>query len=176
MASLANFLKSIFRKKEKVLYIVRKTAILDRREMIKIGDHAEVQDYVIIKAFNNIVKIGEYTQLNPFTVIYGHEEVNIGKNVMIAPHCMISSGNHDFKQTEKPMRFAGTLTRGPILIGDNVWIGANCTITDGVKIGRDAVIAANSVVTKDVPDYEIVGGVPARSIGNRKDKNSHHDD
>lgn len=112
--------------------------------------------------------IGQFTQINHFTVIYGGE-VHIGNNVMIAPHVMIAAGDHDFIQTEKPMRFAGELSKGPIRIEDNVWIGSNCTITDGVTIGRDAVVGANSVVTQDVGPYDIVGGVPARVIRNRKD-------
>jgi maltose O-acetyltransferase len=87
---------------------------------------------------------------------------------MIAPHCMIAAGDHDFTQLEKPMRFANSITKGPIIIEDNVWIGANVTITDGVRIGKDSVIAANSVVTKDVAPFDIVGGVPAKIIRNRK--------
>ena len=81
---------------------------------------------------------------------------------------MIAAGNHDYIQTDLPMRFAGNLTKGPIIIGDDVWIGANSTITDGVKIGKGAVIAANSCVNCDVEEYSIYGGVPARKIGSRK--------
>ena len=54
------------------------------------------------------------------------------------------------------------------MIGDDVWIGAHCTITDGVTIGEGAVVGANSVVTRDVPAYAIVAGVPARVIGDRR--------
>lgn len=166
--------KKIFARKDKNKaapnYFLSDTAILENKDFIEIKNDAEIQDYVIIKTFENKVVIGSYTQINPFTVIYGGSGVVIGDNVMIAPHCMIVAGNHDFKQIEKPIRFAGNLTKGPIIIEDNVWIGANCTITDGVRIGNDAVIAANSVVNKDVPAYEIVGGVPAKSIGNRKNK------
>lgn len=144
------------------------TAQLEKKNLIDIGKFAEVKDYVIIRTDSNPVTIGEYTQINPFTVIYGGSGIYIGKNVMIAPHCMIASGNHDFKQIDKPIRFAGNLSKGPIIIEDNVWIGANSTITDGVKIGKDAVVGANSVVTKDIEPYSIVGGVPARILGFRK--------
>ena len=87
---------------------------------------------------------------------------------MIAPHCMIAAGDHNFKQLEIPMRFAGGVTKGPIIIENNVWIGANVTITDGVRVGNDSLIAANSVVTRDVAPFDIVAGVPAKVIGNRK--------
>ncbi|GAB3637398.1 hypothetical protein GCM10027422_29880 [Hymenobacter arcticus] len=133
---------------------------------IFIDDYTELKDYVIIQSFGKVT-IGKYCQLNPFVVIYAGEVI-IGDNVMIAPHCMLSSGNHDYKQLEKPMRFAGDFTKGPIVIENDVWIGANVTITDGVTIGEGAVIAANSCVTKDIPPFAIAAGVPARVIKSRK--------
>lgn len=147
---------------------IHPTAQLDRRDLIRVGHKAEIQDFVIIRTYEQPVVIGAFCQLNPFTVIYGGSGVTIGDNVMIAPHCMIAAGDHDFRQIDKPIRFAGHLSRGPIVIEDNVWIGANCTITDGVRIGRDAVVGAGSVVTRDVAPFDIVAGVPARVIGNRK--------
>ncbi len=146
---------------------INKTAEIEKKKLVKIHPTAEIKDYVIIKTYKNPVIIEEYSQINPFCVIYGGSGVYIGKNVMIAPHCMIAAGNHDFKQIDTPMRFAGSISKGPIRIEDNVWIGANSTICDGVTIGRDAVVAANSVIRTDVEPYSIVSGVPARVIGNR---------
>jgi acetyltransferase-like isoleucine patch superfamily enzyme len=154
--------------KKKNKFFIDKTASIKKRNLVVINDFAEIKEYVIIRTYENPVVIGKYTQLNPFTVIYGASGVYIGENVMIAPHCMIASGNHYFKQLEKPMRFAKHITKGTIVIEDNVWIGANVTITDGVRIGKDAVVAANSVVTVDVAPFDIVAGVPAKVIGNRK--------
>jgi len=173
LANLKNKIKTClsyvsYVNKMKYGYFVSRTAILESKKLIKIKRRAEIQDYVIIRSFVNEVRIGEYTQINPYTVIYGGSGVFIGDNVMIAPHCMIAAGDHDYKQLEKSIRQAGNLTKGPITIEDGVWIGANCTITDGVTIGHDAVVAANSVVTKDVAPYDIVGGVPAKVIANRK--------
>jgi acetyltransferase-like isoleucine patch superfamily enzyme len=153
---------------KKPKYTIHKTAQLEKKKLVIIKKGAEIKDYVIIRTYESPVAIGSYTQLNPFTVIYGGSGVYIGNNVMVGPHCMFASGNHDFKQLEKPMRFAGSVSNGPIIVEDNVWIGANCTITDGVKICNDAVIGANSVVTKDVAAFDIVAGAPARVIGNRK--------
>jgi acetyltransferase-like isoleucine patch superfamily enzyme len=149
-------------------YYVSRTAVMNDRKLITIKRRAEILDYVIIRPSGSPVHIGEYTQINPFTVIYGGSGVFIGNNVMIAPHCMIASGNHDYRQLEIPMRHADNTTDGPITIEDGVWIGANSTITDGVTIGHDAVVGANSVVTKDVAPFYIVGGVPARVIANRR--------
>lgn len=148
-------------------YNVDKTAILEVKKLINIKEKAEIQEYVIIRTYKNPVVIGKYTQINPFTVIYGGSGVYIGDNVMIAPHCMIASGNHNLSQKDLPMRFAQDTSVGPIHIADDVWIGANCTITDGVKIGKGAVIGANSVVTTDVPEYTVYAGTPAKFIKNR---------
>ena len=150
-------------------YFVHKTAQLENKKLIRIKRRAEIQEYVIIKTYANPVVIGEYAQINPFTVIYGGSGVCIGNNVMIAPHCVIAAGDHDYKQIDKPIRHASNLSKGPIIIEEGVWIGANCTITDGVTIGHNAVVAANSVVIKDVAPYDIVGGNPAKFISSRKD-------
>ena len=150
-------------------YYMHATAKLLPFSEISIGKGTELKDYVIIQSFGKIV-IGEGCQINPFTVLYGGE-IYIGNDVMIAPHCVIVSGIHDYKQLDKPMKYAGILTKGPIFIEDDVWIAANVTIADGVKVGKGAVIAANSCVTKDVEPYAIYGGVPAKKIGSRKQQN-----
>jgi acetyltransferase-like isoleucine patch superfamily enzyme len=155
-----------FRKK----YFIHRTALIHDRREVRLGEGAQIWEYVIIRKGYADVTIGPHSQIGPFTVIFSGSGVSIGDNVMIGPHCVIASGNHDFKQTEKPMRFASDISKGPIIIEDNVWIGANCTITDGVRIGREAVIAANSVVTKDVAPFDMVGGVPAKILGNRKSR------
>lgn len=176
IAWLKPILRPVYRLVKKALALlpgrpsIARTAILEKRSLIILHPTTEIKDYVIIRTFVKPVRIGAYSQINPFTVIYGGSEIIIGDNVMIAPHCMLAAGDHNFCQVETPMRFAGGVSKGPIVIEDNVWIGANCTITDGIHIGRDAVIGANSVVTRDVPPYEIVGGVPARSLGNRLEK------
>ncbi|MFT4800345.1 MAG: acetyltransferase-like isoleucine patch superfamily enzyme [Flavobacteriaceae bacterium] len=149
-------------------YYISRTAIIQSKKKLVIKRRAEIQDFVIIKGTRNIVEIGEYSLINPFTVIYSGSGVKIGDNVMIAPHCMIASGNHGFKQTRVSMRHALDISKGPIIIEDGVWIGANSTVTDGVKIGREAVVGAGSVVLKDVEPWSIVAGVPAKVIGYRK--------
>lgn len=149
-------------------YYISSKAIIKNKKLLILGNKVEINEFVIIKTYESFVKIGQNSQINPFSVIYGGSGVNIGMNVMIAPHCMIASGNHDFKQTKTSMRFSGSISKGPITISDNVWIGANSTITDGVFIGENSVIAAGSVVTKNVKPWSIVGGVPAKQIGWRK--------
>lgn len=147
--------------------LISPLSILDNPELISIGEGSEINEYVIIRTWQTRISIGKNVQINPFTVIYGGSLIDIGENSMIGPHCMLVSGNHDYIQTAKPMRFSGTITKGPIIIKENVWIGSHCTVTDGVTIGAGAVVAANSVVTKDVPPDEVVAGAPARRIFSR---------
>lgn len=90
----------------------------------------------------------------------------IGDDVMIAPNVVIVAFNHNFENRDIPIRNQGNKEEC-ILISDNVWIGANCTITAGVKIGYGAIIGANSLVNKNVEDFSIVGGVPAKLIKRR---------
>lgn len=82
---------------------------------------------------------------------------------MIAPNCCLVAFDHGMDIGSIPMIQQPTIET-PINIGNDVWIGANCTVTRGVRIGNGAIIAANSVVIRDVKDNEIVGGTPARHI------------
>ena len=85
-------------------------------------------------------------------------------SVMIAPNCMIAGGNHGIVNHGTPMIKQVCSTTGPIIIGNDVWIGANTVVLDGVCIGTGSVIAAGSVVHKDVPPFTIVAGVPAKFL------------
>ena len=93
-------------------------------------------------------------------------EIYIGKDTIIGPNAVLHTGNHLFHSREIPIRKQGHAFE-PIHIGDDVWIAANVTILKGVKIGDGAVIAAGSVVTKDVEPMSIVAGVPAKKVGER---------
>jgi len=95
-------------------------------------------------------------------------KVKIGSDVMIGPNVVIPGANHRISDLDVKMINSGLSIKGTI-IKDDVWIGANVTILDGITIGKGAVIAAGSVVTKDVGDFEIVGGVPAKLIRRRNE-------
>lgn len=89
--------------------------------------------------------------------------VFIGDRVLIGYGSKILSSNHIIPEGRGPVFYAGH-EKKPVSIGDDVWIGANCTVLPGVTIGEGAVLAAGSVVTKDVPPFAIVGGVPSKVI------------
>lgn len=93
----------------------------------------------------------------------------IGNNVMMGPDCIMYSYSHAHDRLDIPMDQQGFEKPTPIHIGDDVWIGARVIILPGVNIGSHCIIGAGSVVTKDVPDYAIVGGVPAKIIRMRNE-------
>lgn len=95
-------------------------------------------------------------------------EVIIGNDVMMAPECVIISRNHEFLKTDVPMRLQGYRAEQSCIIGDDVWICRRVMIMPGISIGSHSIIAAGAVVTKDVPEYAIVAGVPAKVVKYRK--------
>lgn len=92
----------------------------------------------------------------------------IGDHVMMGPDCLIYTSQHEHSATDIPMDSQGMTAVSPVIIGDDVWIGARVIIMPGVKIGNGVIIGAGSVVTKDVPDYVVVAGAPARIVKTRK--------
>lgn len=88
----------------------------------------------------------------------------IGNDVMMGPEVIILGGGHNHLRTDIPMRLQGSSTPKLTQIGNDVWIGTRAIIMSGVKIGNGVIIGAGAVVTKDIPNYAIVGGVPAKII------------
>tara|TARA_R110002012_G_scaffold34820_8_gene100064 strand:- start:7593 stop:8183 length:591 start_codon:yes stop_codon:yes gene_type:complete len=113
-----------------------------------------------------LVEIGLNSSLNKGAWI-GNDTV-IGDEVMMGPNVTILSGSHNFKDITIPMTHQGAPTRKRIIIGDDVWIGTRTIILPGVKIGSHSIVGAGSIVTKDVPEWAIVAGNPARIIKYRK--------
>ena len=107
------------------------------------------------------IHAGNELLINYNVTILDRAPVTIGDHVMIGPNTMISAVGHPFS----PKGRRGHLSVAqPVTIGDDVWIGGNCAILPGVTIGRNVVVAAGAVVTQDVPDNCLVGGVPAKII------------
>lgn len=94
--------------------------------------------------------------------------LKIGKDVMMGPEVIILGGGHKYDRTDIPMRLQGAPDTIETIIGNDVWIGTRAIIMPGVRIGNGVIIGAGAVVTKDIPDYAIVGGIPARILKYRK--------
>jgi len=110
------------------------------------------------------IAIGEDTIIGDHAFLDGRARIRIGNHVDIASSVMIYNSEHDLDAKDFVAR------EEPVEIGDYVFIGPRAIILPGVKIGKGAVVAAGAVVTADVPDFVIVGGVPAQIIGERKTK------
>ncbi len=108
--------------------------------------------------------LGDDSSINPYVFIEGN--VRIGNDVMVAPLCAIMGTNHTFSSLDVPIAEQPTTTAG-IVVEDDVWLGAGVKIVDGVRVGAHSVLAAGAVVTRDVPAYSVVGGVPEEVIKTR---------
>lgn len=119
------------------------------------------QPFVCDYGYN--IELGENFYSNHNLVILDCAKVIFGDDVFIAPNCSFYTAGHpiDYKTRNKGLEYAY-----PIKVGNNVWIGGNVTVLPGVTIGNNVVIAAGAVVTKDVPDNCMVGGIPAEKIKN----------
>lgn len=92
----------------------------------------------------------------------------IGDNVLMGPNCYIFASNHEFKDVNIPMKKQGFTEKKQAIIGDDVWIGRNVTLTPGRHISSGTIVGAGCVLTKDFPEYSVVGGNPGRLIRMRK--------
>ena len=126
-----------------------------------LGRHSVIESYSCINNAVGDVVIGDYTRIGIHNTIIG--PVCIGNHVNLAQGITVTALNHNFEDKTKRIDEQGITTK-PVIIGDDVWIGANAVILPGVTIGKHCVVAAGAVVTKDVQDNTIVGGVPAKEI------------
>jgi maltose O-acetyltransferase len=110
------------------------------------------------------IEAGDQFSISSGAVLDGRGGIRIGNSVMIGSHAVLVSSSHPYRNIDVPMRSCDHIMQ-PLTIQDDVWIGANVFIKGGINIGCRVVIGAGSIVIKDVPDNKIVGGVPARIIG-----------
>lgn len=136
---------------------------------IEIGSNTIVMHGAVLHVYNFRdlphagIKIGRDSLIGEFSIIRGQGGVRIGDRVYTSPFTQIIAVNHVFDDPDLPFVKQGITAEG-IVIEDDVWLGASVIITDGVHIGRGAVVAAGAVVTKDVPAHTVVAGIPAQVI------------
>jgi maltose O-acetyltransferase len=128
--------------------------------IIDLGDNNKIQTGFRF-GLRDLVKLGNNCQINENVYI---QSAIIGNHVLIAQNVAMLAVTHNFDSLEIPIIMQGSTAPDPVIIGDDVWIGRNVVIMPGVKIAQGAIVGAGAVVTKDVPPYAIVGGVPAKLI------------
>lgn len=111
--------------------------------------------------YNLVIK--DHVLVNINCMLNAEGGLTIGSGVMIGPFTTIWTSNHEFSDTKIPIRLQGN-RYAPVVIEDDVWVGAQVTILAGVRVGQGAIVGAGAVVTKDVPAYAIVAGNPAHII------------
>lgn len=126
-----------------------------------LGAHSGIEEFTVIDNGVGAVTIGNHSLIGLRNTLIG--PVQIGSHVVTAQNVVISGLNHCFEDCSQRIRQQGVRT-APIVIADDVWIGANVSILAGITIGTHAVVGAGSVVTKDVPPFTVVAGNPARVI------------
>lgn len=132
-----------------------------------LGDYSIIEDWSCINNAVGDVIIGSNSRIGLHNTVIG--PIIIGNHVNIAQGVVLSGMNHSYKDSSKRIDEQKVIT-SPIIIEDDVWIGANCVILPGVKVGRHSVIGAGSVVTKDIPSYSLAVGNPARITKSLLDK------
>jgi serine acetyltransferase len=130
---------------------------------ITVGKNCDIHPYAMLLTQGGDITIGDHCSVNPYTIIYGLGGTHIGNGVRIAAHCVIVPENHNRGTDDVPLYKSGSSKVG-VTIEDNVWIGSGVRVLDGVRIGRNSVIGAGSVVTRSVPPNSTAVGVPARAI------------
>ena len=126
-----------------------------------LGDYSVIESFTCINNAVGDVIISDHTRVGIHNTIIG--PVSIGSHVNLAQGITVTALNHNFADTEKRIDEQGVSTP-PVVIEDDVWIGANAVVLPGVRIGTHSIVAAGAVVTKDVPPHSIVAGIPAKII------------
>ena len=126
-----------------------------------LGDYSVIESFACINNAVGDVMIGDHTRIGLHNTIIG--PVTIGNHVNLAQGITVTALNHNFDDPKKRIDEQGVSTK-PVVIEDDIWIGANAVILPGVTIGHHTVVAAGAVVTKDVPPHSLVAGVPAKII------------
>ena len=114
--------------------------------------------------YNPKIIIGEGTWVGKHCSIAAIDRVEIGKNVLFAGYVHITDHSHGYEDVSRPITPQPLISKGPVIIDDDCWLGYSSEILSGVHIGKHSIVAARAVVTRDVPPYSIVAGNPARIV------------
>ena len=133
---------------------------------IVLGRWVHIGDGTKLRAHDGTLRIGDKVVFGSDTRVNCQLDIEIGATTLVADWVYIADFDHRFEDLDRPIKDQG-IAKAPVRIGPDVWLGTKCTVTRGVSIGRGSVVAAHAVVTRDVPTYQVVAGVPARVLRDR---------
>ncbi len=133
---------------------------------IVLGRWVHIGDGTKLRAHDGTLRIGDKVVFGSDTRVNCQLDIEIGATTLVADWVYIADFDHRFEDLDRPIKDQG-IAKAPVRIGPDVWLGTKCTVTRGVSIGRGSVVAAHAVVTRDVPPYQVVAGVPARVLRDR---------
>jgi acetyltransferase-like isoleucine patch superfamily enzyme len=137
---------------------------------ITIGDNVIIARNTVVSCKGGDIDIGDNSNISLNCMIHSEKSVTIGKNNLWAAYCyIIGGGNHEFDRVDIPIVQQGSRVTG-IVMDEDIWLGADVRILDGCHLGKGVVVGAGSLVTKDIPDYHLAAGMPARVIRDRRNK------
>lgn len=166
--------------------------ILRHPHKIRLGDHVVIDDYccldakgtdnrgidigarafvgrnTILSCKNGDIVIDEDANLGFNVEVFSASRVRVGKKVLIAAYTYLVGGDHLYDRTDVPVLDQGRTARG-IEVADHAWLGAHVVVTDGSRVGQDAIVGAGAVVVGEVPDFAIATGIPAKIVRDRRD-------
>lgn len=136
-----------------------------------LGKNVYVGRNTILSCKEGSIFIDDYCNISANCSLLSETEIRLGKFCFLAGHCyLVAGGNHSFDDTSRPIMFQPSLSKGGILIADDVWLGAGVIVLDGVRIGQGTVVGAGSVVTQDLPEFSVAVGSPAQKIRDRRER------
>lgn len=167
---LYSYLISIYIKSKKGRNFIEFPIKIINPQLLRLGKNVSIGQYSWInmkdyfKSGKPTLSIGDNCYIGRFTQINAWYDVQIEENVLIADRVFISDADHFYNDISKPIIDQGDFYKASIYVKSGAWIGIGSVILPGVTIGKNSIIAANSVVTKDVPDFTIYAGIPAKFL------------
>jgi dTDP-4-amino-4,6-dideoxy-D-glucose acyltransferase len=151
---------------------VSRHAVFFGPERIIIGNHSRVDAFCVFSAGLGGIRVGRNVHISVYSAILGHEMVDIGDFATVSARCTVFSSSDDYSgatmaNATVPERYRGTIV-APVVVRTHALIGAGCIVLPGVTIGESSCIGAGSLVKADVAPFDMVAGVPARVIGQRR--------
>jgi len=137
---------------------------LGSNSRLTIGDNGYIGPMAVLRPKGYHMIIGPDCTVHDYCMFY--DNLVLGRGVRVGAHTLIIPENHTFATREKFI-FQQPCTFKGVVFEDDIWVGSNVVVLDGVRVGKGAILAAGAVITRDVPPYTIVGGVPARVIKER---------